>query len=82
MWKLVSSLESPATFYESFKVISVPFFTPDFNLLNCELDNFMFKMLYWVILYWYHIKGKENVEHIHNTLTVPCVKSKIVSFSF
>ena len=44
MWKLVSSLESPATFYESFKVISVPFFTPDFNLLNCELDNFMFKL--------------------------------------
>ena len=37
LWgKLFSSLESPATFYASFKVTSVPFFIPDFNLLNCE----------------------------------------------
>ena len=25
---------------------SVPFFIPDFGLLSCELDNFMFKVLY------------------------------------
>ena len=40
--KLFSSLESPATFDESFKVASVPFFIPDFNLLSCKLDNFTF----------------------------------------
>ena len=47
LWgKLFSSLESPRTFDESFKVTSVPFFIPDFNLLSCELDNFTFKVLY------------------------------------
>ena len=41
MWKIIlKSLEPPAAFDESFKVISVPFFIPDFNLLSCELDNF------------------------------------------
>ena len=40
--KLVSSLEFPIKFDEKFKVTSVPFFTPDFNLLGCELDNFIF----------------------------------------
>ena len=28
------------------KVASVPFFIPDFNLLSCELDNFLFKFFY------------------------------------
>ena len=41
--KLFSSLVSPTTFDEIFRVTSVPFFIPDFNLLGCELDNFMFK---------------------------------------
>ena len=49
--KFVSSLELPATFDERFKIISVPFFIPGFNLLSCELDNFTFKVFYWVILY-------------------------------
>ena len=40
--KLVSSLESPIAFDERFKVTSVPFFIPDFNLLSCELDYFTF----------------------------------------
>ena len=44
--KLAPSLESPITFDERFKVISVLIFIPDFNLLNCELNNFTFKMLY------------------------------------
>ena len=39
-------LESPTPFDKSFKVTSVPFFIPDFNLLSCELDNFTFKVLY------------------------------------
>ena len=43
--KLFSSLK-PATFHDCFKVISVPFFIADFNLLSCELDNPTFKMLY------------------------------------
>ena len=56
--KLISLLESPITFSESFKVTSVPLLIPYFNLLTCELDYFMFKVLYWVILYWYYIKVK------------------------
>ena len=49
--KLFLSLESPTTSDESFKVISVPFFIPYLNLLTCELENFTFKILYWVNLY-------------------------------
>ena len=49
--KLFSSLESPTTFDEIFKVTSVPFFIPDFNLLSCELDNFTSNMLYLVNIY-------------------------------
>ena len=49
--KLFSSLESPTTFDEIFKVTSVPFFIHDFDLLSCELDNFTFKRIYWVYLY-------------------------------
>ena len=51
--KLVSSLKSPITFDESFKNTSVQFFIPHFNLLRCELDNFTFKLLHRVILYFY-----------------------------
>ena len=75
LWgKLLSSIESPITFDESFKVTSVPFFVSDFK---CELDNFTFKVLYWVVLYWCYIKTDYN----YNTLTVPCEKYKIVSQS-
>ena len=42
--KLFSSLESPTIFDSSYKVTSVPFFIPDFNLLSCELDSFTFKV--------------------------------------
>ena len=52
LWgKLFSSLESPIIFDERFKVTSIPFFIADFNLLGCELDNFTFNILHWVILY-------------------------------
>ena len=34
--KLLSSLESPTVFDESFKVTLVPSFSPDFNLLSWE----------------------------------------------
>ena len=56
--KLFSSLVSPTTFDETFKVTPVPFFVPNFNLWSYELDNFTFKVLYWVILYWYYIRTK------------------------
>ena len=56
--KLFSLLESPATFGESIKVTSAPLFISDFNLLSCELENFTFKVLCWVVLYWYYIKTK------------------------
>ena len=68
--KLVSSLESPTAFYERFRLTSVPFFIPYFNLLSCKLDNFIFKVLLLVILYWYYIKSKWN----YDTLVVPCKK--------
>ena len=52
LWgKIFSPLESPAKFYDIFKVISETFFVPGFVLLICELDNFTFKVLYRVILY-------------------------------
>ena len=44
--KLVSSLEFRIKFHERFKVTSVSFFIPDFNLLSCELNNFTFKVLH------------------------------------
>ena len=44
--KLVSSLELPITFDESFTVASVPFFILNFNSLRCQLYNFTFKKLY------------------------------------
>ena len=49
--KLYSSLKLPITFDEIFRVHSVPFFILDLNLLSCELDDFMLKVLYLVILY-------------------------------
>ena len=52
LWvKLVSSLELLTVFDERFEFISVLFLIPDFSLLSCELDNFIFKVLYWVILH-------------------------------
>ena len=64
------------TFDEIFKVTSVLFFIPDFNLLSYNLDNITFNVLYWVILYWCYIK----VKWIYNTSTVLWEKSQIVSF--
>ena len=51
-------------------------FISNFNLLGCKLDNFTFKVLYWVILNY--IKAKQ----IYQTPTVPCEKSKTVSFAY
>ena len=43
------------------QVTAVPSFISDFNLLNCEWDNFTFKKVYWVIS---HIKLKQNKRSI------------------
>ena len=44
--KLDPLLELPTTFDESFKITSVPFIIPDFDLLmSCVSDNFTFKVL-------------------------------------
>ena len=75
--KLVSLLESPITFDERFKFTWVPLIIPGFHVLSCILGNFTFKMLDWVILYWFYFKAKWN----DNTLTVSGEKSKMVSFA-
>ena len=49
--KSFSSLESSIIFDERLKVILVPLFIADFNLLNWELENFTFNGLYWLILH-------------------------------
>ena len=53
------------TFDDRFKVTSAKYFDPDFNLLSCELDNLVFKVLSWVILY-----GYIKVKQIQNTFAV------------
>ena len=47
--KLFLSLQLPITFEERFKVTSVTFLIPYFDLLSCELGNFTREVLYWVI---------------------------------
>ena len=57
--KLVSSWKSPSTFDEIFKITtSVPFFISDFDLFNCQLNNFTFKVFYWVSFCWCYIEMK------------------------
>ena len=43
--KSVLLLESSITFDERFKVTSVQFLFPGFDLLICELDSFTFQLL-------------------------------------
>ena len=63
---LCASLYLSFTFDERFKVTAVHFLI--LNLLNYELANFTFQVLYWVILYWHNIERKAN----QDTLTVLC----------
>ena len=49
MWK--TNLINRINDDEIFKVTSVPFFIPEFNLISCTLDNFTLKALYQIILY-------------------------------
>ena len=63
MQKIIFIIRMPTTFDEIFKVTLVLFFIPDFNWLSYKLDNFTFKVIYWVILYWYYMKTNKILEH-------------------
>ena len=59
LWgRLFLLLESQKIFDENFKVTSVPFLIPDFNLLSCELKNFTFKVL--IESFYIYIILKQN----------------------
>ena len=62
--KLISSSELPIIFNDNLKTTSVSLFAAYFNLLSCEFDNFTFKLLYWVILYWYNLNY--SITHLQN----------------
>ena len=49
--KLPLSLESPVMLWDNLITTSFSFFIADFSLLSFELDSFVFKRLYCVILY-------------------------------
>ena len=49
--QLFSSLKSPKTFEEIFKVTTESFLIPGFNLLSGKLENFTFKVLYLSFLF-------------------------------
>ena len=51
LWGKLISL-SPIIFDDNLKTIPVSSFIPDFDLLSCESDSFIFKLLYCVVLYW------------------------------
>ena len=53
--KLFSSSELPIIFDGNLKTTSVPISVAYFNLLCYEFDSFIFKLSYWVTLYWYYI---------------------------
>ena len=53
--KLVSSSELPIIFDGNLKTNSVSISVAYFNLLCYEFDSFIFKLSYWVTLYWYYI---------------------------
>ena len=49
--KFALSSESPIMLGDNLNTTSVSFFIADFNLFNCEFDNFALILLYWVILH-------------------------------
>ena len=53
--KLLSSLELPKTFDESFKVTSGPFFIPDFNWLACKNRQYYIwsvKLSHFILIFY------------------------------
>ena len=56
---LVDIASASFGFDDSLKITSISFFIPGSNFLGCKLNNFTFKVLYWVILYWYYIEPSQ-----------------------
>ena len=61
-------------------------FVPNFNLLSYKLDNFTFEESFYIDIILEQNKIVEQAvaksyDDIHNTFTVPCEKSKMVSFA-
>ena len=78
VWGKLVSL-SPIIFDDNLKTTPVSFFIADLNLLSCEFDNFIFKLLCHFILI--KIKIYFAFNYIYKTFTVTCENSKIVSFA-
>ena len=86
--KLVNQLASPSArtsfllnvipmkFDDSIQVTPVAFSVAGFNFSSFDLENFIFKVLHWVILYCYYIRLKQIHEIPHKTLTVLCKNPK------
>ena len=56
--KFFSSLESLTTFDEVFKVTSVPFFIPSFNLLSCEFT--ILRLKFYIQSFYTNIILEQN----------------------
>ena len=81
--ELVLSSELLIIFHDNPKTISVSFSIADFNLLSCEFDSFTYNISYCLEPLYMDIifdKIKLLYNTFHNTATVPCEKSKTVSF--
>ena len=73
--RLVLSLELLTTFDKRFNVISVPFYIPNFSVLNCKLDNFIFEVLkYYTESFYINIILKQH-NTIKRTLTMRLIYS-------
>ena len=58
--KVISYLDLPIIFDNNLKLTPVSFFIAYFDLWSCELENFTFKLLCWVISCWYSYWRKIN----------------------
>ena len=73
--RLVLSLELLTTFDKRFNVISVPFYIPNFSVLSCKLDNFIFEVLkYYTESFYINIILKQH-NTIKRTLTMRLIYS-------
>ena len=89
MCKIILIVRMTAKFDEIFKVTSVSFFIPDFDLITCKLNTLRSKcyikscytdiMLKQNIIVE-HSVGKSN-DYVHNILTILSEKYKMVSFA-
>ena len=76
MGKIIFIIRITSNIWRNFQSHFSTIFTPDFNLLSCELDNFIVILSHFILILY---RKKQNCEHIHNTFIVPCEKYKTVS---